>query len=186
MRVHRSARRLLAMALIVTTTGACATTWKQPKGVTPEAYLSSRRPTRVRVRIADTLRLELREPWATADSVGGIAKLPRTWIPTTVDHADVVTTESRRDRLVVTLRDGTRYELRDATMTSVAIVGRREAGGRTAVSYAAADLTEWKVVRPSAELTVAGLLAGGLLTVALYAIMSSACGPQTWVCGGGK
>jgi hypothetical protein len=161
-------------------------TWQQPKAVTPEAYLQSKRPTRMRVRVADTLQLELREPWATADSVGGIAKLPRRWLSTAIARADIASAELRGNRLVVTRHDGTRVELKSATMTSAAVVGRHEVGGRTAVAYAAADLTEWRVQRPSAEWTVAGLLAGGLLAVATYVIISSACGPQSWVCGDGN
>ena len=68
MRRYGRIRRLVATVLLTVYLPACHH-WVTPKGVTPQEYITAKRPSTVRVTLTDSSRIVLQNPRAASDSL---------------------------------------------------------------------------------------------------------------------
>lgn len=73
--------RPLAVLLLAAYLSACHY-YATPGAMGPEAYLTQKQPSKVRVTLTDSRQVTLTGPWITSDSIGGIAEAG----PTKWDH----------------------------------------------------------------------------------------------------
>ena len=70
MRTSHRMRRTMAAVLLMTYLPACYH-YVTPKEMTPAQYIAAKDPKQVRVTLADSSQVVLRDPWVSADSLGG-------------------------------------------------------------------------------------------------------------------
>jgi hypothetical protein len=70
MRILRRVRRSTTVVLLLTFPPACYH-YVAPRDLTPQEYVAAKHPNQVRVTLADSSRVVLRDPWVSADSLGG-------------------------------------------------------------------------------------------------------------------
>jgi hypothetical protein len=74
----RRIRRVSATALLVMYLPGCHH-WVTPKGMTPQEYVTTVHPAKVRVTLADLTRVELQQPWVVSDSLFGRLTAREVW-----------------------------------------------------------------------------------------------------------
>jgi hypothetical protein len=79
MPTFRRIRRTIAAVLLTVYLPSCYH-WITPKGITPQEYVTTKHPKQVRVTLVDsTRRTVLRQPWVSADSIGGRLLIRADW-----------------------------------------------------------------------------------------------------------
>ena len=79
MRTFQRIRRTIAAVLLVVYLPGCYH-WVTEKQISPQEYITTKHPKQVRLQLVDsTRRTVLRQPWVSADSIGGWPLISKGW-----------------------------------------------------------------------------------------------------------